>query len=57
MYGKESVENKIPLKGVESEEGCVMNMNVLRHEFKGGCNSDIRFCWEWRWGWGLILVG
>ena len=33
-----------------------MNITVLRDEYKGGCNSDIRFCWEWRWGWGVILV-
>ena len=37
MYRKESLENKIPQKGVVSEEGyCVMNMTALHHEYKVG---------------------
>ena len=32
-----SVENKIPQKGVVSEEGAVTNMTVLCHEYRGGC--------------------
>ena len=44
-------------RGLSLKKDCVMNMTVLRHEYKGGCNSDIRFCWEWRWGWGVTLVG
>ena len=36
MYEKESLENKVPQKGVVSEEeGCVMNMRDLCHEYEG----------------------
>ena len=38
MYGKESLENKIPQKGVVSEEGLRHEYtSVLSHEYKGGC--------------------
>ena len=35
MYGKDSLENDITQKGVVSEEGFIMNMRDLCHEYKG----------------------
>ena len=49
MYGKESLENKIPQKGVVSEKDCVTNMTVLRHEYRGGC--------IFREGWVGVIQG
>ena len=44
MYGKKSFENKIPQKGVESEEyDCLMNRTVLRHKYKDGCILTFHF--------------
>ena len=48
MYGKESLENEIPKKGVVSD--CVMNMTVLRNEYKGGCIL------EKNWGRGVGVI-
>ena len=46
--GKGHLRIKYQKRGLCLEKDCVMNMTVLRHEYKGGC--ILTFLWGIEWG-------
>ena len=37
--GKSQLKIRYHKRGLSLKKDCVMNMTVLRHEYKGGCNA------------------